>query len=411
MEGHVEQAFIDALADGLGTEGFLERPPNTYRVPVEVIDVIGRIAQEPDSDPLNIPASGDLESIDLDIGTDYRLPPDDPQLSEAIEQSGVEAIAWYVSFHVSRAGWGIYVAEDSVEAFARRTFGSLHGLLDADKLRLGFQVVLDHELFHYWTDVACAQMEFATRQPIYVPYLRGHPNISSPVCQTEEALANARAWRRVKAPDAKMALGTEMRREPPGYRDWARYRSPKANNLGKRRLGADIHTTASPPPSPPVLPAAPVHWQDVDKALADLFAKSPSPPAAPVHWQAAPYEWFFDEHRVGAGQALVPVRPVRWERWGRRRPFLVPYARPISIRESRRFTAQLQRLPNEIQQMWKQKTKPSLESGHWDGLKFKKKTGSKDIWRCRVGGHYRAELTRVAGDVYEALRIGSRESL
>ena len=61
--------------------------------------------------------------------------------------------------------------------------------------------------------------------------------------------------------------------------------------------------------------------------------------------------------------------------------------------------------------MWEHKTKPSLETGRWNGLKFDKKAGSKDVWRCRVGLHHRAEFRYLGGNKYEALRIGSRESL
>ncbi|MBA2448883.1 MAG: hypothetical protein H0V51_12735 [Chloroflexi bacterium] len=413
----MDQAFIDALREGIGDQGgFLVRPPATYRWPEEVLEMVTQGQVEP---ALIVPASGALRDIVLAVEEDYRLPPEDTRRNSEIDQRGIEAIAWYISFHTSPAAWGIYIADDGVEAFAQHAFGSLPGLSDGEKLRLALQVVIDHERFHYWTDVACAQIEFASWRPIYLPYLLNHPDLSSSVCQLEEALANSRAWRTVKAREARMALETHLRYQPPGYRDWNRYRSPNAYALGRRQLGADIHSAPASPaaPAPPrVLPPAGALSKEERRAvtkqlLASANAKRLNPAVAPVRWRAAPYEWFFDEHRAGAGKAQIPIRSIPSRHRERVRPFLVPHARPIVVQESPRFVAQLRKLAKEIQQKWEHKTKPSLETGDWNGLKFDKKAGSKDVWRCRVGLRHRAEFQHLGGIKYEALRIGSRESL
>lgn len=128
--------------------------------------MLGLIESGRDAGAVMVPATGGPLNVFVDVPADYELPPVQSEHSNAIDLAGFEAIAWYVSFHVSKYGWGIYVAEDVLETYARRAFGGFTALSDREKLALGLQTVLDHELFHYWTDVACAQLEFAAETNI-----------------------------------------------------------------------------------------------------------------------------------------------------------------------------------------------------------------------------------------------------
>jgi hypothetical protein len=282
----------------------------------------------------------------------------------------MEAIAWYISFHIDPSIWGIYVWDEALEAFAANTFRTLTGFSDAEKLLVAWQFLIDHELFHYWTDVASAQMEFAAKRAVYIPYVRTHPDLSSPVCQKEEALANARAWRRLPSAEAKACAAAGMRRQPPGYRFWTEYRAPKPFTLGKRELGLCIHATTG------------------------------------FHWAVAPFDWFFDERRSGAGTGTIPFRWVRSPRHSGK-PYLLSYARPIEVVEDAKFLGKLRRLPANVQWTWRNKTKPALESGHWSGTDFKKI--GRDLYRCRVGYSYRTHFTRIKSDSFMAKEIKPRE--
>jgi len=115
--------------------------------------MLGLIESGRDAGAVMVPATGGPLNVFVDVPADYELPPVQSEHSNAIDLAGFEAIAWYVSFHVSKYGWGIYVAEDVLETYARRAFGGFTALSDREKLALGLQTVLDHELFHYWTSI------------------------------------------------------------------------------------------------------------------------------------------------------------------------------------------------------------------------------------------------------------------
>ncbi len=264
---------------------------------------------------------------------DLRLSADvDPGLATRIAEGGFEAIAWYVSFHQSPEYWGIYFDIAALQAFALRVFGSLRGQIsDAQALGLAFRAVLGHELFHYRVDAAAAAMELAGLRPFYLPYRQRHPDLSSPGCQVEEALANAHArlrfsnllparprraliiirsdevmveGRRIRRPGSTGSPGDEwlrllereMSSEPPGYRDWVAYKDPASFRAGRARLAAIVH--------------------------AGGFNREP---------EDGPFGWFF---RPGGDVPLYFVSDFPPQPELR---FFVPYGHPIVILETPKF--------------------------------------------------------------------------
>lgn len=79
---------------------------------------------------------------------------------------GIEAIAWYKSFHVSNY-WGIYISYSGLLRYAKK-FNSAVGD-EKTCLDLAWDGIMSHESVHYAVDVACARAELIAHLPIYLP--------------------------------------------------------------------------------------------------------------------------------------------------------------------------------------------------------------------------------------------------
>lgn len=193
------------------------------------------------------------------------------------------------------------------------------------------------------------------------------------LARLEEALANARAWRRLPTREAKALAGAAMDIQPPGYRDWAAYRSPRAFIEGKRKLGIEIDASvgARPPLS------------------------------------GSPHEWFFDERRPGASARLVPLHLIRPRR-ARGRPYYQAHQRAIEIHESDRFLRSLKKVPLGVQDAWRD-AKRNLERGVWGGSKFGPLAGRSGVFRAKVGRSYRVLFEHRGGDSFDAVDITTRQ--
>lgn len=149
-----------------------------------------------------------------------------------------DVLAFYWSFRnqhhhpfTRSTPWGIFVIAEGrmlLESF----FASQRSSLSAPvRSQVAWDMLVSHELFHFQIDVATLRLETAIHRvekvwkPLYLQNRqRSHPRRSANRLgydPLEEALANAfTLWR---APRAHRALmRTFMRRQPPGYRDFAR---------------------------------------------------------------------------------------------------------------------------------------------------------------------------------------------
>jgi hypothetical protein len=370
--------FIDALleipeviafrGDWVPTQEGMELIRHRDRIPEELIIPIQRGTAQ------RVGTASDIEAIveRMDDGGDVdgEVWLEDDLLD--IDFLGIAAIACYVSFHVSRPRWGIWIHSGRLASFARSSLLST-GLSSQEQKRAATEFVIDHELFHYWVDVAASKLEFSHRVPVYLPYLRMHSDLSSAVCQREEALANRRAWGRSPAGTIRRAFEASMRCQPIGYRDWVDYRSDVGHREGKRTL-----------------------VREVAECAATISALSPG----------GPFEWFLDERRGGAGKDLVPVYLV-----GRRsgRPYYHAHARAIEVAEDAAFLKLLNKQPKAVLERW-QEVKEGLRKGNWGGSKFGPLKGgkNKDLYRCKVGRDHRVIFRRTAPDYFLAEWIGSR---
>ena len=117
---------------------------------------------------------------------------------------GIDALAWYVSFHFNQTHWGIYIPLSSIN-FMNETLqikGYSHSKLD----QLAKEFFLYHERYHFAFDIFVTQLEFLCHEPIYrqtlarfkkTPPLQGVDS-SFPYNPIEENLANTYMLRKIK---------------------------------------------------------------------------------------------------------------------------------------------------------------------------------------------------------------------
>ncbi len=146
--------------------------------------------------------------------------------------SGIDGLAWYVSFHLRGRQWGIYLPVTSIVGVAETVFGSTKLELAA-KMKLAAHVMHEHELFHFAVDYMCGLWELADGHPLWKPgqNLRTHAGYY----ELEEKLANANMLRRInavttdlKAAGRAAALRQFISQQPAGYRDAVHAVAPRA---------------------------------------------------------------------------------------------------------------------------------------------------------------------------------------
>jgi hypothetical protein len=159
------------------------------------------------------------------------------QIQQSVRLHGMDALAWYVSFHHPGLQWGIYVPLSGLAYMMQNAFGGLSVRLET-KAHLAFHAALNHELFHFATDYAIAQAELDHQEPWYVPAKSAIRMGVPSYCVEEEQMANAymlSAFRsmkpalRVKGKQA--ALRAFVGLQPPGYRDALGVRSSDWDHL------------------------------------------------------------------------------------------------------------------------------------------------------------------------------------
>lgn len=134
---------------------------------------------------------------------------------------GIDALAWYVSFHHEGAGWGIYVPVSSLAYLHKREFASQRG--DTSRaFQVGLTTLLAHEFVHFAVDYACAQWEILLRTPCWNSLVADRKASNVPYLHSEEKLANAAMMRNchnLLTGSERQALRRFVSSQPLGYRD------------------------------------------------------------------------------------------------------------------------------------------------------------------------------------------------
>ena len=101
---------------------------------------------------------------------------------------GADALAYYLPFHFYAEEWGIYLFTSGTVYLAAVLKGAALVPGDEHYLDMAEKILLDHELLHACTEIACTRAELMSRSPLYVPYFED-PEAG----EHEEAIANAHA--------------------------------------------------------------------------------------------------------------------------------------------------------------------------------------------------------------------------
>lgn len=143
--------------------------------------------------------------------------------------SGLEALAWYRSFHGDRSTWGIYIPRSSLTIVDERYLSKLD-MDRSDRLQLAADAILLHERFHFAVDLACAWFEILLRSPVRAEAatrmrsssgIHGQP-ASQAWLEVEEAGASGHMLRSLATtcqPDTLVAIRNFVAIQPAGYRD------------------------------------------------------------------------------------------------------------------------------------------------------------------------------------------------
>jgi hypothetical protein len=194
-----------------------DRPPR-IRIPVASVDTVRRwdrpgatpVIQVDDPNRTFNAENPELETVLDRIDEDVR--------SGQGASTGIDALAWYSSFHNSRAEWGIYLPLLSLVYFARRWLKRVR-LPVEQKLEVAFQILHEHELFHFATDYMVAQWEIVLDSPCWIVMLE-QKRTKQIYVEEEEKLANGYMLRQLAArlsPAQYSAVEAATLLQPPGY--------------------------------------------------------------------------------------------------------------------------------------------------------------------------------------------------
>jgi hypothetical protein len=151
--------------------------------------------------------------------------------------TGIDALAWYSSFHNMRPEWGIYIPRSSLVYIARRWLKHLRIPVER-KLQVAYRLLHEHELFHFSTDYMVAQWEILLAVPCWAVLLE-QKRATGTYIEEEEKLANAFMLRRL-LPQLSAAqynaIEAATLRQPPGYSDWPKCVAENAFHAGLGEL-------------------------------------------------------------------------------------------------------------------------------------------------------------------------------
>lgn len=312
------------------------------------------------------------------------------KIRQSVQLHGMDALAWYVSFHRPGLQWGIYVPLSGLAYMMRNAFGELPIPLET-KAHLAFHAALNHELFHFATDYAIAQAELDHQEPWYVPATTAFRMGTPSYCVEEERMANAymlSAFRsmkpalRVKGKQA--ALRAFVGGQPVGYRNALNVRPAHWDQLLDKLAGRyGSHAVKSARHPSLWNPHLGYDWQ----------TRFPIRPR--IDWRYCPIHLVNDSARIGL--------PPEW---------LSCFSQLSAIMETDEFRKKVGMLASPIQRAW-ERTKQKLGTAITPGADFKKwDKGGNDLFSVRVNDNFRAHLQRrKESDDWLAVAIGNHKEM
>ncbi len=339
-------------------------------------------AREPD--PI-IEKGANIDNTQPILGNDAKN-----KIRESVMAKGIDALAWYISFHYTGVQWGVYINKSSIAFIAEEVFKNLPTNYEV-KCKLAYRSLLNHELFHFALDYVVAQQELFYNQSWYVEARNKIRNEHPCYLPVEEMLANAYMLKRMRALPANIRTRGavhELREwtisaQGIGYNEAYQIKDDEdwALNLGKLVLQyLDRSGRKAEHPHLMSFPQIGFDWQN-------QFPIYPR-----IDWRYCPI-FLVDDNEV-----FESTDSLRF------------YSKIESITETLSFQKQLNRLPIEIHRAW-DRTRSKCSNQIVNSLDFKKwpKAG-KNVWSVRVNASYRAHLAQDSKG-WEAFAIGTHKQL
>jgi hypothetical protein len=305
------------------------------------------------------------------------------RLDNAVETKGVEALAWYVSFHNSADEWGIYIPMTSIHYLAKRLF--FKGRIASNKkYQIVLDILLNHERFHFCADYAQTQLELFLGMPCR--YLFQNQLKAGEYLEIEEALANAYMLRELK----QIAKGNSFEKiknfvlaQPAGYKDAI----PYFNDFELYQHGLEeVVKSYVGLPALDRNPIFPISCFDWHSHFFDTESTS---------WNECPVHILHDDKRLG-----LPILTAK---------FLTCIP---NIIETKKFSKMFVKLAGQYQEAWLEK-KLDLASNPPNPKQFEALKGKKrGLYSIRVGKGHRAHLRPVNRyEYWEAVEIGTHTEM
>jgi hypothetical protein len=306
------------------------------------------------------------------------------RIRQAVLAKGVDALGWYAPFHLIGVQWGIYIPTSSLAYLAKTAFSSVPVDVTT-RVKIAFRAIHQHELFHFATEYAVAQLELLVGEPIHVHRSElKDPQLGYIVA--EERAANA--WmlrslpstkRTLRSPGRAKALRRFVSRQPAGYRD-------AGEIVGTDNFRAACHDLIDDYLS--------LRYDTRGAERINLDWLLPLTPR--IDWRQVPVHVIHDDKRL-------PFAPGAFD--------LFEHVREIVSTES--FEAGLEKLPRPLQRAW-QKTQRMLSvSTALTGLDFKlwDRVPSGRVYSVRVSRGYRAHLRYDDQGTWFAEEIGPHAAM
>ena len=165
------------------------------------------------------PGDGVLVSEDGTLVMEGETPP-----APTGQPAGIDVLAYYLPFHFYTDRWGIYVRASGIISVASMLASATGKRRSSDFANLAYAILLHHERFHFFSEIACSRAELVLSDERYRHYFHDQ---GAAVC--EEALANAHAFRialRRQPAAIRQCVEQWMHKQGPGYRDFSRCLAP-----------------------------------------------------------------------------------------------------------------------------------------------------------------------------------------
>lgn len=288
---------------------------------------------------------------------------------------GVDALAWYVSFHRSQGTWGVFIPTSSLVYMELRHFRSA-GLSQSAKRQAALEMLLEHESFHWAADHTCSQWEVLLHAPCWRSLTQRRRDKGLPYIELEESLANAHMLRRLGRrwnKSVRSAVERFVAGQPSGYNRAGEFADRARFDAGLTELSktyAGLHASE--------------RGLNVFSPCFDYATLFPVYPRVPG--DQCPIHIIRDLARFG-----IPEISLRFLK-------CIP-----EIVETELFQKLFAQMPQDIQKRWKRK-KEQLKvmlPRHPEFENF------RDYFSLRLGHSFRAHLRPVAGQTrWEAFEIG-----